>query len=214
MEVALLELWNRLEAYFAERWPHKELRLRPPATEAQIEAAEAELGVRFPADFRDSLRVHDGQDDEASIQWLPHAKQLFPLASMVECWRQDRRHFHPETEAHFEPDPTGRVRQCPFQPKHVSVAGYDDRLILDFGPGPSGSPGQVIIKWDISHIYLTRTWRRMMCVLVEGLEDGTIVMREEGAAMSHLLTPQWLSPRARKSIPMLRYFERATRGGA
>lgn len=61
------QLWERIEAYFYEHWPQKELKLRPPATEQEIAAAESELGVRLPDDFRASLKVHDGQDDEPSI---------------------------------------------------------------------------------------------------------------------------------------------------
>ena len=38
------------------------MRWNPPATDADIQAAEARLGVRFPAEYRELLRLADGAE--------------------------------------------------------------------------------------------------------------------------------------------------------
>lgn len=206
-------LWERLETYFAAQWPNKELKLRPPATPLQIAAAEKELGVRFPDDFRESLQVHDGQDDEPSILWLPGVAQLGSLESMVQCWKFDRQFFDPNATVHpSRADATRRVQQSHLHPKHISFAGsphWDyDRLLFDFEPSAEGSHAQVILRFDIDLVYLTDTWRQLMEITIDGLENGTITMIENGEWMSYWLTPVYRSPRAKKPIPMLEYFKR------
>ena len=60
------ELWRRFDAWLAEHAPARAERLRPGASAAAIAAAEARLGLAFPADVREGFACHDG-DDEAGI---------------------------------------------------------------------------------------------------------------------------------------------------
>ena len=207
------ELWNRLEAYFATHWPQKELCLRPPATLERIEAAEGELGVRFPADFRESLLVHDGQDPHPSVLWLPGVGQLGSLDSMVECWKSDRQFFDPT--AMVQPDESARVLQSFFHPMHISFAGSPDwdhdRLLFDFEPGPEGSHAQIIMRYDIDLVYVCDTFRQLVEITVDGLEDETITMVDNGPSVSHWITPVYRSPRVKKQTSMFAYFARALR---
>src|SRR5687768_3768865 len=54
MQDEMKQLWERLEAW-AQANAQRSLQLRPPASEDAIAAAEAELGYKFPADYRASL---------------------------------------------------------------------------------------------------------------------------------------------------------------
>lgn len=91
------ELWRRIEQAFAAQRPDDEPLFRSPATQAAIAAAEQTLCIRFPDDFRASLLVHDGQDDDTHAEWLPVALRLGSLASIVKCWQRDR-------DSYAEPD--------------------------------------------------------------------------------------------------------------
>jgi hypothetical protein len=53
--------WRELEAWVEANAPGLASRLRPPATDAEIAAAEDRLGVRFPSSVRESYAVHDGE---------------------------------------------------------------------------------------------------------------------------------------------------------
>src|SRR6266542_6837542 len=54
------EAWRRIEAWLATHTPATLATLRPPAALDQVAAAEAELGLSFPADLTASLRRYDG----------------------------------------------------------------------------------------------------------------------------------------------------------
>ena len=139
--------WGRIERWFAEHRPEIELKLRPGAKEKEILAAEKQLGVRLPEDFRASLLVHDGQGDEPGVFLFPHSERLGSLKAMVACWKGDRPSYDKhDSEGRFGwLDDGRRVRQVHFHPKHVAFAGssYWDygRLLFDFVPGPEGARG-------------------------------------------------------------------------
>src|SRR6185369_6214514 len=60
-------LWTRLERWLEARSPALFATLGPPAAEEAIAAAERHLGLRFPADLRASLLVHEGQTDTPGL---------------------------------------------------------------------------------------------------------------------------------------------------
>lgn len=130
-----------------------DLMLRPGASAKEIADAEKALGVTFPEDFRASLRIHDGQDDDVEIEWLPYALRLGSLESLVECWKDDREGHDPEHAKLMGMDKGKRLKLDPSHAGHIPIAGspyWDyDRLLLDFEPGPNGTSGQVIARFDI-----------------------------------------------------------------
>lgn len=78
------ESWDRIEAWFARH--HIAELLHPPASDAAIEAAQAEVGLRFPADLVESLRRHDGVHWTAAL--VPYSWVLRPLDRVVAEWRE------------------------------------------------------------------------------------------------------------------------------
>lgn len=148
--------------------------LRPPATEAQIAAAESVLGVRFPDDYRASLLVHDGQSDDAQVSWLPYAQRLGSLESLVKCWQDDRSMFSEPDEKFFDDD--DKVEQTHLHPKHIPIAGsayWDyDRLMLDYAPGSSGTEAQVIARNDIDLEHVAPTFTALLQECAKRIQRG------------------------------------------
>ncbi|WTP46287.1 SMI1/KNR4 family protein [Streptomyces sp. NBC_00190] len=58
--------------------------LAPPADPAEIEAAQAEMGLRFPADLVESLACHDGLTEWANL--LPDQPPQ-SIADILDHWR-------------------------------------------------------------------------------------------------------------------------------
>jgi cell wall assembly regulator SMI1 len=78
-------LWDRLEAYLREYAPPVLATLNPPATDAQIRAAEQRLERKLPADLIASLKVHDGQREErAPLIPAEHDKRRRRIATWGE----------------------------------------------------------------------------------------------------------------------------------
>ncbi|MBL8923173.1 MAG: SMI1/KNR4 family protein [Myxococcaceae bacterium] len=176
--------WARLEAWFAAHRPDLDLTLRPPATAKAIAAAEKKLGVALPADFRESLLVHDGQENHPGVRIIPYAMRLGSLASLTACWKDDRALFdeHEMRERLEWLDDGRRVRQVHQHPKHVPIAGspfWDyDRLLLDFAPGPRGTAGQVIARDDVEVVFVCRSFGELLDKTARGLEVGAITVEK------------------------------------
>jgi len=173
----IASLWDRIESHMATLWPTRTLNLRPPATEAQITAAESVLGLVFPADFRASVLVHDGQEGQPEASFLPGVHMLGSLQSIVECWVGDAQSYVPnETEPLQWFDEVGRTHQVHSHPRRISFAGsphWDyDRLLFDFDPAPRGRAGQIIIRRGGEFSYVCESWRELLEGVVAGLEGA------------------------------------------
>ncbi len=200
--------WARIEAWFAARHPSVALNLRAPASAAQIAVAEKALRVKFPADFRASLAVHDGQDDHPGVWLLPYAQRLGSLASLTRCWKDDRALYDDkEMRARLDwLDDGQRVRQVHLHPQHIPIAGskYWDygRLLLDYAPGPAGAVGQVIARHDVDFVFVCRGFGELLARTARGLMDGSITTRAGGDALELV----YLKRAGGKAIGPERYF--------
>lgn len=62
-DAMMIDLWRRIERVLQTHAPETALTLAPPATEEEIAALEAAIGLSLPTDLRASLTVHNGQND-------------------------------------------------------------------------------------------------------------------------------------------------------
>jgi cell wall assembly regulator SMI1 len=204
-------LWDRLESWFRDHLPDRSLALRPGASEADIARAESRLGVRLPADYRASLRVHDGQDTP-DVHWLPAVERLGSLASLVACWERDRAAWDAADPAGRVDslDRTRRVRQVHDHPRQIPIAGslhWDyDRLLLDHIPGPAGVEGQVIMRSDIDLVPVCATFGALLEQTARGLETGRIVPERVDPERDDVLELVYLAPRSKKPISWAKYY--------
>ncbi|WP_314247408.1 SMI1/KNR4 family protein [Streptomyces kutzneri] len=76
--------WDRIDAWLRAYAPASYVILAPPADPDLIEAAQTEMGLRFPADLVDSLLCHDGL-----LTWgnLLPGEPPQPVALIVDHWR-------------------------------------------------------------------------------------------------------------------------------
>lgn len=131
-------LWARLEAWVATAGAPP-LGLDPPASEKAIKAAEKELALAFPPDFRASLRLHDGQAGGGpSFPWMPGCTPLLPLDAIVAARTKLSRQAKPKAET---VDANGRIKGGVARPGRIPIAG---NTFLDLDPGPAGVAGQLI----------------------------------------------------------------------
>ena len=85
----------RIEAWLAGHAPATLATLRPPAAPGQVVAAEAELGLSFPADLTASLRCHDGATLDRDTAWtcfeLPPFYRPLSVEDILGHWRTRAR---------------------------------------------------------------------------------------------------------------------------
>jgi cell wall assembly regulator SMI1 len=87
------EAWQRIDRWLARHAPATLASLTPPADPAQLAAAQAELGVAFPADLVASLACHDGVARAQGGAWyaqfrFPPSFRPVPVGELVVIWRR------------------------------------------------------------------------------------------------------------------------------
>lgn len=196
---AIHELWERLHA-FASETP-KPLRVRGPASEAAIRAAETTIGIDFPEDFRASLLVHDGQEpgdgDDDAFEWLPGHARLASLDRIVDAWRRDKEtfvtHHSDEPATPIEGD---KLVHYLWHPRRVPIAGnpwFDqDNTYLDFVPGPRGKQGQLVMFGKgVFGAWHGPSFGEALALYVRGLEKGEWLYRD-GQCLPRAKKMTWL----------------------
>ncbi|MCA9610468.1 MAG: SMI1/KNR4 family protein [Myxococcales bacterium] len=134
----------RIEAWAAAHGAT--LGLLPGATEETVASLEAELGRPLPADYRAFLRLHDGQDPDAPMPWLPHRDRLQPIATCLDQWRFERDASEDDGVEELSEDDVFHLTVS--SPLRYPIAGSrwldQDNTYLDFHPGPAGVDGQLL----------------------------------------------------------------------
>ncbi|MFJ6482214.1 hypothetical protein ACIQK6_19130 [Streptomyces sp. NPDC091682] len=80
--------WDRIDGWLREHAPTSYENLARPADAGAVEAAQAEMGLRFPADLVDSLLCHDGLLRWGSVLPGPPPQSV---AQIVAHWRDAQR---------------------------------------------------------------------------------------------------------------------------
>lgn len=183
-------LWTRLEYFFAaQRWP---VALRPGADEAEIAAVEQALGLPFPADFRASLLIHDGEDWQQwrqCIRWMIGDTFLCSLDEILKHWNLQQTYYARWGEEYAEDyQDEDRIRNVIFHPRRIPIAmGLDEEsgLWLDFTPGPAGVAGQVIMDiTECEFIVLAPSFHAFLKRYLDLLETGVYYYN---AAYEHII---------------------------
>lgn len=136
-------LWRRLT-----RWAAAcplDIAFNPGATEAAIAAAEAALGVAFPADLREYLLLADGERwySEGFIgDW-----QLLEIKFIVDQAQWMRRLVAEGTFDDNANEPTPAIKGRWWNPQWspIVTSGSGHFFCVDLDPGPEGTVGQVIL---------------------------------------------------------------------
>ncbi len=174
-------LWRRLEAWVRQN-ADAPLRLRPGVAEADLSAAEADLGFALPPELRAFLRVHDGQDvtdDDLDIfAWMPGCAPLASLEAIVAEWRVERLQNEQSYAGHHPLVVSrGRLHHFLWHPRRIPIAGAplwgSERTFVDLFPGPEGRAGQVVTFVNgIELALLGPSLAHALQLHVEALESG------------------------------------------
>ncbi|MFB7191563.1 SMI1/KNR4 family protein [Streptomyces sp. NPDC056230] len=84
--------WKRIEGWLVERAPASAALLRPPASDADVDAVQEAIGVVFPPALRAWYKLHDGIDDPGiGKSWwpagfLPGAQGWYPLETLRDAY--------------------------------------------------------------------------------------------------------------------------------
>lgn len=132
--------WATISAWLAEHHPRALALFAPPASPEAIAAAEAALGVTLPEDYKQFLRIHNGQNEFAP--WVGLGA-LLPIEEVAAA----RANIFNEDGA-IDPDQVGPgIRAVDYLQAWIPISRSSrnrDYLCLDLDPAPGGTVGQIL----------------------------------------------------------------------
>lgn len=199
------DIWLELEAALARHVPELSAALRPPATEAQVLAAEQTLGLAFPADLRDAYLRHDGVEAGAP-RFFVFGFHWCSLEALVRHWHMLRRvesGMRTESPDAFEENDELQaqceVRLAPFDAGWIPVGltGTEDLLLCDMNPAARGRRGQLILQGGlVVFVVVEKSFESYLRRMTDALEGGRVVRDGgihwlEAATGKHISAPSW-----------------------
>lgn len=195
----LAQLWDRWEAWLAEKASDWFDRLPPGADPGALDAAEAALGVPLPADLRASYARHDGDGSVRNMTlgivgnhgWLSLAAALQTRAE-----RNAQLRDGVYTGPAFDVRARGPVQAVWWHEAWLPITddGSSNHLCVDLAPAEGGEVGQIIRVWNRSErrevvassltAWIEQTVERLeqgVYSLVPSL-DGGVEFRDSGFA--------------------------------
>lgn len=198
-DLACWHVWDRLERAMIERAPELLAGLRPPATEEQLEAAEAELGFCLPRELRYAYLRHDGQTSVSTPPFHPAffiSDAWLPLSDLMRVWRT-----YTEMGKDMQDEQRSLNADLPYRkgktlaldlwyPGWLPVAedGPMGALCVDLNPGEAGVVGQMVAgrgTGDDSDHVVTNSLNEYLTHLTDCLEEGRLKWTEDNG---------WLEP--------------------
>ena len=76
------DLWQAIHDAYSDDEEFAEREFGPPATEDEISLLHNTIGIELPAEFIESLRVHNG------CEWLNGFGELLSVAGIIEQWQR------------------------------------------------------------------------------------------------------------------------------
>ena len=171
-------LWSRLEAVAQQAG--RSLKLRGPASEKVVAKAERELGFALPAEYRASVLLHDGEDEEASFEWLPGCAPLKSLEDVMAQWRYEQGLIE---NLEGEPEIEGPLYTVLWHPRRLPIAGnrwWDgDNTYVDMHPAPAGREGQIItFVTECDLVCIGQSFGDAIARYLKALESGDWIWSE------------------------------------
>lgn len=199
-------LWQRLETWAGENAPEMLRDLNPGADDVDIGALEQAFGHPLPAFYRDSLKIHNGENDGWPSRVFADMGAYYSCESALHDYNmylridiQDDKFDESEIAEQLENDiitVDGPVRPLTFSPDWLPIMNCNGDVFwaLDFAPGEGGNKGQVI-QVDLECCYwavVAPDFGTFLQHYVSGLENGDYEV-QEGLATKEPIDPAELA---------------------
>ncbi len=184
--MSVKESWARIHQWGKANAPLMLEALSSGASEEAVAKLESELGCSLPADFRESLLIHDGEVDAwmsevfadggayLGTEWIPKIwRERLAVAEQVDMLSEEEiKESIREGTMRVE----GPVSPCMYRKEWIPIMDSNGDIIwaLDLAPAEGGTVGQVIkIYWeDISWAVVASSFAEFLHTYASQLEAG------------------------------------------
>jgi internalin A len=185
------DVLTALQARLEQVAPESVARLRLPASDGEVEEAEARTGLSWPEELKTLYRWHDGEQSHRHVGVFG-ALSWWSLTQLVRDWESQVADF--EELAMGDPyDIDDEAQWAEFlirpwrvpPPSWIPFGNWTNRSVtisMDVLPGPSGQLGQLLVH-DYDDFYsctrLANSLSTYLTDLEQGLATGQIVAAQD-----------------------------------
>ena len=192
----LQDSWQALLTWFGQHQPEAVGALRPPASDAELDAFSNAIGLELPDEHRALYRLANGSDLEipsvfAGGHWFFPLEEALNHFNMMKSFADEKPldDFVRWREAIEDTVITvdGPVKPHPFSVHWIplSSSNGDVHRYLDLDPAPGGEVGQVIQVYPeaCSHRVLSGSLSDYLATYVAGLHAGDYELQYESMSL-------------------------------
>jgi cell wall assembly regulator SMI1 len=171
------DLWQRIGRALQAHAPDTATTLAPAATDQEIAALEAAIGLTLPADLRASLKIHNGQRDPSGCHWFTAEGVLLGTSEIAERWRMVTV-IDEELRSHAAPrqGPWWKASCIPF------TDADGDMLCVDMDPDLVSQVGEVVCHVHDGELGrgLSASFGDWLSSVANRLDGGRFFIDEDG----------------------------------
>lgn len=151
------ELWNKLETWCNANAPAMLEDLNPGASDADVALLQDTIGIKLPATFIESLKIHDGENDGWPYKVIAGRGAYLAIEDILKNWNLRKQvavqmaDFQDQLDAEVRSgartiEVDGPVKAISFSPKWVPFMDCNSDIFwaMDFDPEAGGVVGQII----------------------------------------------------------------------
>ena len=157
--------------------------LFPPATDAELNAAEQELDIKFPEDIRTLYKWRNGQE---GILFLFGEFRLYSLDEMLKMQQVNLKNC--TSDYTNVSDDSGVTKDCIANPKWIPIGdnGGNTILYLDMDPGKQGSIGQLLDACDGEPECNFKSIKNLLESITNRIASGEIAWDEDSGGFEEM----------------------------
>ncbi len=141
------KLWNELKIQISDFELKPEIILNNGATQKEIEETELFLNVELPIDYKDFMKIHNGQNSSES--WLIYNHEFLSLERLKDEWSiwkklLDKKAFE-RNGLSIKSKPDVGIQDFWWTPEWIPITyeGAGNHYCIDLVPDKQGNKGQI-----------------------------------------------------------------------
>lgn len=187
--IRMKEEWERFKGWLGKNFQEGLDDLNEPVSDEKISDLESKLSISLPEDFKEFLKIHNGQAGDAG--WLIDGQELLSTERILDEWKVwkgllDGGGFD-DFEESEEEDRGNGVKSDWWNAKWIPFTydGAGNHLCIDLDPASGGKIGQIITMWhdDDEREVKGSSFNEWFSKYIQDLENKKYVYSDEYEAI-------------------------------
>jgi cell wall assembly regulator SMI1 len=177
--------WQAIKGELSRIAPHKAASLNRPAMEQELQDVETKLDCILPDDFKDYLRIFNGQKEVDYLNPLFAYQSFLSTSNLLTHWQMLMDNWSNEPPiAHIKEN---KVKSMFWTAKWIPFAeneGGSSQLCIDLNPGKNGIYGQVLQlhfgqDLEADEVVIANSFSEFSQELLKRLQTGNFMIEDD-----------------------------------